>query len=116
MIFAPKWLWRSLLAFGVLIGLTSVTKIDVVLSSWFYEPDVGWRYAEAWGWRCLFEFGLRPAILMAITAFVVLLGSWLRPAWVPYRRACLAAGADGFLDKSSEFDSVATALLGLIAV
>jgi membrane-associated PAP2 superfamily phosphatase len=73
----------------VLIGLTTVTKIDVVLSSWFYEPDVGWRYAEAWGWRGLFEFGLRPAILMAITAFVVLLGSRLRPAWVPYRRACL---------------------------
>ena len=33
----------------------------------------------------------------------------------PYRRACLAAGADGFLDKSSEFDSVAGALLALLA-
>jgi len=33
----------------------------------------------------------------------------------PYRRACLAAGADGFLDKSSEFDSVAAAVLGLLA-
>ncbi len=33
----------------------------------------------------------------------------------PYRRACLAAGADGFLDKSSEFDNVAAALLDLIA-
>jgi DNA-binding NarL/FixJ family response regulator len=32
----------------------------------------------------------------------------------PYRRACLAAGADGFLDKSSEFDSVAAAVLGLL--
>ncbi len=34
----------------------------------------------------------------------------------PYRRACLAAGADGFLDKSSEFDSVAAAVLDLLAV
>ncbi len=32
----------------------------------------------------------------------------------PYRRACLAAGADGFLDKSSEFDSVAGALRDLL--
>jgi DNA-binding NarL/FixJ family response regulator len=32
----------------------------------------------------------------------------------PYRRACLAAGADRFLDKSSEFDSVASAVLELL--
>lgn len=32
----------------------------------------------------------------------------------PYRRACLAAGADRFLDKSSEFDSVAGAVLELL--
>jgi DNA-binding NarL/FixJ family response regulator len=32
----------------------------------------------------------------------------------PYRRACLSAGADGFLDKSSEFDSVASSLLALL--
>lgn len=32
----------------------------------------------------------------------------------PYRRACLAAGADGFLDKSSEFDTVAATLRGLL--
>ncbi len=32
----------------------------------------------------------------------------------PYRRACLAAGADDFLDKSSEFDSVAAAVIGLL--
>ena len=68
MIFAPRWLWRSLLVFGVLIGLTTVTKIDVVLSSWFYEPDVGWRYAEAWVWRCLFEFGLRLRSLAGLGA------------------------------------------------
>ena len=34
----------------------------------------------------------------------------------PYRRACLAAGADGFLDKSSEFDSVAAAVKDLLAL
>jgi len=89
LIFGPRWLWSTLLGFVGLLGLSTVTNIDLALSSWFYEPDVGWRYAEAWGWRCLFEFGLRPAILMAITAFMVLIGSWLRPVWVPYRRACL---------------------------
>jgi hypothetical protein len=29
----------------------------------------------------------------------------------PYRRACLAAGADAFLDKSTDFDLVAQALV-----
>lgn len=33
----------------------------------------------------------------------------------PYRRACLAAGADRFLDKSSEFDAVAATLVELLA-
>lgn len=33
----------------------------------------------------------------------------------PYRRACLAAGAVRFLDKSSEFDSVAQAVVELLA-
>ena len=33
----------------------------------------------------------------------------------PYRRACLAAGADRFLDKSSEFDAVASTLVALLA-
>lgn len=32
----------------------------------------------------------------------------------PYRRACLAAGADRFLDKSSDFDGVAGAVLELV--
>ena len=85
----PWWLWSVVLGFGVLIGLTVVTDIDGALSALFYAPDVGWRYAEAWGWRWLFEFGQGPAIAMASGAFVVLIGSWLRPVWVPYRRACL---------------------------
>lgn len=33
----------------------------------------------------------------------------------PYRRACIAAGADDFLDKSSEFDRVAEVVRGLLA-
>lgn len=85
----PWWLWSVVLGFGVLMGLTVVTDIDGALSALFYAPDVGWRYAEAWGWRWLFEFGQGPAIAMASGAFVVLIGSWLRPVWVPYRRACL---------------------------
>ncbi len=32
----------------------------------------------------------------------------------PYRRACIAAGADDFLDKSSEFDRVADVVRALL--
>lgn len=87
--FGPWWLWSSLLGFGGLIGCATVTDIDLALSARFYAPDVGWRYAEAWVWQWLFEFGLRPAIAMAIAALVVWIGSWLRPGWASYRRACL---------------------------
>jgi lipid A 4'-phosphatase len=85
----PWWVWSIILGFGALIGLSTVMDFDLALSAWFYAPDVGWRYADAWGWRWLFEFGPRPAILMASGAFVVLIGSWLRPAWAPVRRPCL---------------------------
>jgi lipid A 4'-phosphatase len=88
--FGPWWLWSLMVGFGVLIGLCAVTEIDLALSAWFYVPGVGWRYAEVWVWRWLFEFGRLPAIVMASSAFVIWLGSWLRPAWVRYRRACLA--------------------------
>ncbi len=85
----PWWLWSSLLVFGSLIGLSTVTDIDLALSATFYGPDVGWRHAEAWGWRWLFEFGLRPSIVMACGACFVLLGGWLYSQWQPYRRTCL---------------------------
>ncbi len=85
----PWWLWSALLGFGVLIGLSTITDIDLALSARFYTPDSGWRYAEAWGWRWLFDFGLRPAIVMASGALAVLLGSWFCPAWKAYWRACL---------------------------
>lgn len=85
----PWWLWSVLLGFGGLIGLSTLTNIDLALSARFYAPEVGWRYAEAWGWRWLFEFGLRPAIVMSSLALVVWLGSYLRPAWQAYRRGCL---------------------------
>ncbi len=85
----PWWLWGPLLGFGGLIALATATDVDLTLSARFYTPDGGWRYAEAWPWKWLFDFGLRPAIVMAIGAFVVWIGSWLHARWQPYRRASL---------------------------
>ncbi|ETW96747.1 phosphatase PAP2 family protein [Candidatus Entotheonella palauensis] len=89
LVLRPWWFWCTVLGFFALIGLCAATDIDLALSAWFYTPDVGWRYADVWLWRWLFEYGLRPAIVMASGALVVLIGSWLHRAWQPYRRACL---------------------------
>lgn len=86
---AQWWLRGIALGFGVLIGLCTAMDADLVLSAWFYTPDLGWRDAEAWAWRWLYEFGHVPAIGMAVGAFAVLLGSRWRPTWVRYRRTCL---------------------------
>lgn len=86
---APWWLGGIGLGFGVLIVLCTAADIDLALSAWFYTPETGWREAEAWIWRWLYDLGPVPALGMSVGAFAVLLGSRWRPAWVRYRRACL---------------------------
>ena len=85
----PWWLWSVLVGFGALLAVAAVTAIDLTVSAPFYASDLGWRYADAWPWNWLFEFGEGPAIVMACGACAVLIGSVLRPAWRRYRRACL---------------------------
>ncbi|ETW94201.1 MAG: hypothetical protein ETSY1_35905 [Candidatus Entotheonella factor] len=89
LILRPWWFWSPVLGFMAFIGLCAVTDIDLALSAQFYVPEAGWHYADAWGWRWLFDYGLRPAIVMASGALVVWIGSWLFRAWKPYRRASL---------------------------
>ncbi len=86
---AQGWLKSIGLGFGVLIVLCTAMQADVALSERFYAPGVGWRDAEAWGWRWLYDFGPFPAIGMATGALAVLIGSRWRAAWVRYRRTCL---------------------------
>lgn len=86
---ARGWLRGIGLGFGGLIVLCTFVEADLVLSAWFYTPEVGWREGEAWVWRWLYDVGPVPALGMSVGAFAVLLGSRWRPAWVRYRRACL---------------------------
>jgi membrane-associated PAP2 superfamily phosphatase len=84
-----RWRWLAVLGFVCLVGWCALTDIDLRLSAYFYEPQRGWYLARAFPWRWLYDYGEYPAIVLAIGAFLVVLGSLWRPSWACYRRQCL---------------------------
>jgi membrane-associated PAP2 superfamily phosphatase len=71
--------------------LCALPALDLALSACFYvaQPTPAWYLKDAIPWAWLYAYGELPAFMMAIGAFLVLLGSLRRTAWRPYRRACL---------------------------
>jgi membrane-associated PAP2 superfamily phosphatase len=84
-------LWILTLGFACLAVLCTVTDIDLFLSARFYAPHTvqGWFLQRAAPWSWLYDYGQYPAILMAIGAMLVLLGSLVRRSRGSYRRHCL---------------------------
>jgi lipid A 4'-phosphatase len=80
-----------MVGFALLVGLCTVTDIDLSVSSRFYTPDTppGWVLGDTAPWSWLYHYGKYPAILMTVGAALVFLGSLLRHSWVGYRRCCL---------------------------
>jgi membrane-associated PAP2 superfamily phosphatase len=76
----------------LLVGLFGTfPALDLALSAFFYaaQPTPAWYLKDAVPWGWLYAYGELPAFMMAIGAFLVLLGSLRRVAWRQYRRACL---------------------------
>jgi lipid A 4'-phosphatase len=84
-------LWLATLGFTLLIGLCTVTDIDLAVSARFYNPAAPhpWFLGATPPWIWLYHYGECPAILMAVGAALVCLGSLRWPALVAYRRNCL---------------------------
>ncbi|MGQ4807518.1 hypothetical protein NKDENANG_00870 [Candidatus Entotheonellaceae bacterium PAL068K] len=83
--------WLVGLGFVCLVALCTITNIDRSLAVRFYTPAApqAWALGALPPWSWLYTYGEYPAILMAIAAFLVGLGSVRRPAWRAYQRHCL---------------------------
>jgi lipid A 4'-phosphatase len=84
-------LWSATLGFTLLIGLCTVTDIDLTVSARFYDPRTPhhWFLGQTAPWIWFYRYGEYPAILMAVGAALVCLGSLRWPALVAYRRSCV---------------------------
>jgi lipid A 4'-phosphatase len=75
------------LGVGVLVLLTlpfAFSDLDLTVASWFYHS--GWSGGDGQPWYFLYRYGTLPGLLLAAGALGALLGSWLRPELVRWRR------------------------------
>ena len=76
------------LCFILCVGVLTAVNLDLLLSTLYYTPSLGWVHARDLPWRWLYDYGTFPAIAMAVGAAVGLIGSWGWPRWRLYRRRC----------------------------
>jgi membrane-associated PAP2 superfamily phosphatase len=78
-----------MIGFALSALVLAIPHVELQLSDQFYLPSLGWYLADCAPWRWLYDYGQYPAIVMAIGAFGVFIGSRWRRVWRPYRRRCL---------------------------
>ncbi len=84
-------LWGMAVWFLPVVLFGTFPALDLTLSALFYaeQPTPAWYLKDAMPWGWFYTYGELPACMMAIGAFLVLLGSLRRAAWRQYRRSCL---------------------------
>lgn len=84
-------LWLGMGGLFLFLAVCTVTDCDRFLVAAFYDPAVphGWFLQDASPWIELYRYGEYPAIVMAIGALCVLVGSLTRGVWAAYRRGCV---------------------------
>lgn len=76
------------LCFLFCVASVTVGNFDLVLSAIYYTNASGWIQGRDVPWRWLYDYGTVPAIVMAASGAVGLLGSWRWREWIPHRRRC----------------------------
>jgi membrane-associated PAP2 superfamily phosphatase len=77
---------------GVLLGLSVVfwlTDLDISFSSRYFEMGSGWTQGDEQPWAFLYHYGVIPAWIVAVTAFVILIVSLLAGRLAGCRRRCV---------------------------
>lgn len=80
------------LPIGCLLGLTILfwtTHLDIDMVSRFYTPGAGWALGQEPPWIFLYNYGVVPAWLIAISALCIFVGSLWAKRLLTYRRAAV---------------------------
>jgi membrane-associated PAP2 superfamily phosphatase len=88
--------WRELSILVLLMVLTTpifwLTDADQQAAAWFYQPGAGhsaWPFGEWWLWRGLFAYTPKLLVAAAVSALLVVLGSFVVGRWQRWRRPAL---------------------------
>lgn len=76
----------------VLLALTALfraTDLDLTLSSFFYTPEAGWKYASASICTFLYNYGAWPGLALAVLAGITLALSLFRTNLSAYRKSAI---------------------------
>lgn len=80
-------LWLPLLAALVSLILLDRTRLDVVISSWFYDEATGtWPFLHAEPWRTIYFYGEIPALAMGLAGLLLAVFGMASSRCAPWRR------------------------------
>lgn len=84
------YLWAALGGFTAAALLSVLVDFDRTIAAMFYHPTHAspWFVGERPPWIWLYRYGEYPALVAAVAAGLIWLGSWRWPSWVHYRRGC----------------------------
>jgi len=77
---------------SVLLGLTMLfwfTDLDIAIEDLFHSPVDGWVWANSQPWKFLYDFGVLPAVSIAVLALVGFIASYGSPKFQNYRKKAL---------------------------
>ncbi|MCD4813881.1 phosphatase PAP2 family protein [bacterium] len=78
-------IWVPMIILGVLTIPFLVTDLDLTLQKLFYQS--GWFLGDKQPWAFLYKGGTFPGLLLSGGALVVLIGAWLWPRFLNWRRS-----------------------------
>lgn len=76
----------------LLVGLSLMfwtTDLDLSLAARFYTPGGGWEHGGEQPWKALYDYGVVPAWILALSALGVFIASFRMDRARPHRRAAL---------------------------
>ncbi|MGD8371869.1 MAG: phosphatase PAP2 family protein [Syntrophobacterales bacterium] len=87
-----EMLWDFLFPLLLLLSLSMIfwfTNVDIELQKLFYLPGTGWYLVNNNPWAFLLKYGTLPAILLVISAFLVLICGFFLEKVKKYRKIAL---------------------------
>lgn len=77
------------LLLGMITLLFNITRLDIILQSYFYKPGEGWFLKFKPFWDYFYRYGIFPGYLFGIAGLIMIALSYWNTKYIKYRRAAL---------------------------